>query len=128
MDAPEVLVSAQWAVVTVAAIFAGVVVQRFKTQERLRAIERGVPLPPEPEPRTLSPRTLSPEEQTARYRVAGIICVALGLGLLVLFTSLAWSISKFPTGFVGIAAIPFFIGIGFLIEYRMRRRDQSELR
>ena len=120
MDAPEVLVSAEWAVVTMAAIFAGVVVQRFKTQERLRAIERGVPLPPEPER-----RPLSMEEQAANYRVAGIICVALGLGLLVLFASLSITLPRFPKGVNGAAAIPFFIGVGLLIEYRMRRGDQS---
>jgi hypothetical protein len=115
----EVFISATWAIITLAAIFAGVMAQRYKTQERLRAIEKGVTLPPS------LWRIPTPEQQAAHYRVSGIICVALGLGLLVLFTSLAVTTPRFPKGVIGVAAIPFFVGIGFLIEYRMRRGERA---
>jgi Domain of unknown function (DUF6249) len=115
MGAAEVLVSATWAFITLAAIFAGVMVQRFKTQERLRAIEKNVPIPAAPL------HIPSPEERTANLRVSGILCVATALGLLVLFIGLSMTIPRFPKGVIGVAAIPFFIGLGFLLEYKMRR-------
>jgi Domain of unknown function (DUF6249) len=100
-----------------------VLVQRFRTQERLRAIEKGEPLPSEP-----APRLLSQEERTAGFRVAGIVCVAVGLGLLVLFTSLAETLppeQNFPKGVIAVSAVPFFLGLGFLLEYRMRRKEME---
>jgi hypothetical protein len=113
----EVLIATIWAIIPVFAMVTGVMIQRFRTQERLRAIEKGLPLPPE----LYSRPRLSPAEQTANFRVAGIICVAVGLGLLVLFAGLAESVPKFPKGVTGASAIPFFIGVGFLLEYRIRR-------
>jgi hypothetical protein len=127
----QVLIISVMLIVPVAGIVAGVVVQWFRTQERLRAIEKGIPIgelppvgPPPPRP------PLSPEEQTVNFRAGGIICVALGLGLLVLFSSLAQTIPQFPKGVIAVSAIPFLIGLGFLLEYRMRRgaiaaRDRS---
>jgi hypothetical protein len=111
----EVFISLTWAIITLAAIFAAVMAQRYKTQERLRAIEKGVTLPP------ALWRIPSPEEQRAHYRVAGIICVALGLGLLVLFAGIAMSEPHFKKGAVGVAAIPLCLGMGFLLEYRIRQ-------
>jgi hypothetical protein len=118
MGAAEVLISATWAIITMAAIFGGVMVQRFKTQERLRAIEKGVPIPPVPW------HVPTPEERTAGFRVSGILCVAIGLGLLVLFIGLSATIPRFPKGIIGVAATPFFIGLGLLIEYRIRRGER----
>ncbi len=117
---PEVMISVIWAIVPIAFMFGGVMVQRLRTQERLRAIEKGVPLPPEH-----SWKALSQTEQTANFRVGGIICVAAGLGLLVLFSSLAATLPQFPKGVIGASAIPFFIGLGLLFEYRMRRREMD---
>jgi hypothetical protein len=111
-----VLVSVIWAIFPLAMTFAGVMVQRLRTKERMLAIEKGVPLPPGP-----SRRALSPWELAANFRLAGIICVAVGLGLLVLFTSLAETVPTFPKGVIAVSAIPFFIGVGFLVEYRIRR-------
>ena len=109
-----------------AAMITGVVTQRFKTQERLRLIEKGLPLPPEPPPRDLSflhRRVHTPREVIANFRVAGIICVAVGLGLLVMFYALAETIPKFPLGVTAVSAVPFFIGVGFLLECRIRRKE-----
>lgn len=112
-----VMLSVIWLVIPIAMTIAGVMVQRFRTQERLRAIEKGVPVPPAWPTRP----PLTAEEQAANFRLAGIICVAVGLGLLVLFTSLAETVPQFHKGVIGASAIPFFIGVGFLIEYRIRR-------
>lgn len=113
-----VLVSMVWAIVPIVAMIAGVMMQRFRTQERLRAIEKGVPLPAWP-----APRVITPEERTAAMRVAGILCIAISLGLFILFASLAFTIQEFPNGVVAVPALPFFVGVGFLIEYRLRRKE-----
>jgi len=55
--------------------------------------------------------------------LAGIICVAVGLGLSVLFASLAETVPQFPKGVIAISAIPFLLGLGFLLEYRLRRKE-----
>jgi hypothetical protein len=119
LSGPELLiVMSFWVILPIAMAAAGVMVQRFRSQERLRAIEKGVPLPPAWPSRP----PLSLEESTAFFRLAGIICVAVGLGLLVLFTGLAKTEPGFHRGVIGAAAIPLFLGLGFLVEYRLRSK------
>ena len=113
-----VMISVIWAIIPLAGMFAGVIIQWFRTKERLRAIEKGVPLPALP-----ASRIITPEERTANMRVGGIISVALSFGLFVLFAGLAFTIPTFPNGVVAVPAIPFFVGVGFLIEYRLRRKE-----
>ena len=127
MSLVELLLATTWVIIPVAAIIAGVLVQRFKTQERLRLIERGIPLPPEPLLRgPWDRRDLSPSETAAHFRLAGTICIAVGVGLFGLFTTLAETEPAFPRGVIAVAGIPFCLGAGFLIEYRTRRREQLE--
>ena len=114
----EVLVSMVWAIVPIAAMFAGVMIQRFKTQERLRCIEKGIPLPPWPQR-----PVLSLEDRLAILRMVGILCIAVSLGLFILFAALAATIPQFAKGVMAVPAIPFFIGAGFLLEYRIRRKE-----
>jgi hypothetical protein len=114
-----VLISVVWAIFPVAMTFAGVMVQRLRTKERLLAIEKGIPLPPGLHER----RPLSPWELAANFRLSGIICVAIGLGLSVLFASLAETLPQFPKGVIAVSAIPFLVGLGLLLEYRIRRKE-----
>ncbi len=118
-----VLVSVVWAIVPIVSIIAGVMIQRSRAQERIRAIERGVPVPPA----WPSPPVLTAEERTAGLRVGGIVTIAVGLGLLVLFTSLAETLPEFPKGVIAVSAIPFLVGVGLLYEYhlRIKERDRS---
>jgi hypothetical protein len=118
----EVLLSVIALIIPVAAIAAGVAITWFRTQERLRLIEKGVPLAELP-PMFPSRRRPSPEEITTNFRVVGIVCTGVGLGLLVLFTALAETLPAFPKGVIAVSAVPLFIGLGFLIEYRIRRSD-----
>jgi len=112
------LIALSWVIFPVAMTIAAVMVQWLKTQERLRAIEKGIPLPP-----GNSRPALNPWEFAANFRLAGIICVAAGLGLLVLFTALAETIPDLPRGVIAVSVIPFFIGLGLLFEYRTRRKE-----
>jgi hypothetical protein len=122
LTAQDVLMSTIALIIPIAAIAAGVVITWFRTQERLRLIEKGVPLAELPPIFPLRRRP-SPAELTANFRVAGIVCSAVGLGLLILFASLAASIPKFPVGVTAVSAVPIFLGVGFFIEYRMRRKE-----
>ena len=89
--------------------------RRLKSQERIKAIEKGVPIPFEP---------ADPRERAASARRWGIVLIALGLGLIVLFVVVA-AVERerhVMTG-VGAAAIPILIGLGLLYEYRLRSKE-----
>jgi cell division protein FtsX len=113
-----VVTSLIWAFIPIAAMCAGVMIQWLRTQERLRCIEKGIPLPPWP----VRP-ALNLEDRIAAMRMAGMLCVAISLGLLVLFAALAATIPQFAKGVMAVPAIPLFIGAAFLIEYRIRRKE-----
>jgi hypothetical protein len=114
----EVWVFVTMGILPIVMMAGGVAVQWFRTQERLRLIEKGLPLPPTP-----SRRALNHWEFAANFRLAGIINVAVGLGLLILFTTLAETIPEFPKGVIAVSVVPFLVGLGLLIEYRMRRKE-----
>jgi len=44
----------------------------------------------------------------------------------VLFTGVAASEPQFPRGVIGASAIPFFVGVALLVEYRTRRNQTRE--
>jgi len=67
-----------------------------------------------------------PAEQAANFRVAGIVLVAVGLGLPFLFIAMASTISAFPKGVIAVSAFPFLLRVGFLIEHRMRSKQLAE--
>ncbi len=86
--------------------------RKLQLQERLQAIERGADL------------TIDREATAARTRRSGIVCVAGGLGLSganVIVAIAAWS----PMALVGqaVAIVPFAIGLGLLVDYRIAKRE-----
>ncbi len=89
--------------------------RRLKTQERLRAIEKGVNIPFEP---------ADPRERAARTRRWGIVLVAAGLGVIIFSGVMAAVIrDRNPLIGAGFAAIPILIGMGLLLEYRLRSKE-----
>ena len=95
----------------------GYLIQKLKSEERLRAIEKGVALPAEPV------HVRDPWEYAAKFRVAGLVLTSVGVGLLILLASLAESLPEFPKGVIAVAAIPFLIGLAMFYEYRARSRE-----
>jgi len=86
-------------------------VRKLRTEERLAAIQRGVSVPMEPE--------LSEAAHSRRY---GILFVAGAVGYMVAFTIIA----RFePDALMAAAfgAIPFTLGLGFLLDSVLIRRD-----
>jgi Domain of unknown function (DUF6249) len=86
-------------------------VRKLRTEERLAAIQRGVNVPMEPE---LSEQALS--------RRHGILCIAGAIGYMLTFTIIA---RVEPDALIAAAfgAIPFMLGLGFLLDSVLIRRD-----
>ncbi|MGB8839168.1 MAG: DUF6249 domain-containing protein [Candidatus Acidiferrales bacterium] len=97
--------------VLLAAIYAWYRVRKLRTEERLAAIAKGVPVPMADE--------LPPH---ARSRKAGILLTAGGLGYLVAFLLLARYESDAAQAAV-FGVIPVCIGIGYFIDAVLVRRE-----
>ena len=110
--------------IPITAIITSYFTRKLQSQERLRAMERGLPLPPEgPQGGHPWDRIKDSWDHVADFRLAGLICIAVGIGLVPLFLALAWSIPEFPVGVTAVAAIPFLIGLALLYEYGVRTRE-----
>jgi hypothetical protein len=86
-------------------------VRKLRTEERLAAIQRGVAVPMEPD--------LPPSAHSRRY---GILLIAGAIGYMLTFTILA----RFDPDFIEAAAfgaIPFTLGLGYLLDSALIRRD-----
>lgn len=86
-------------------------VRKLRTEERLAAIQRGVSVPMEAE--------LS---EAARSRRCGILFIAGAVGYMLAFTVMA---RVEPDALIAAAfgAIPFTLGLGFLLDSALIRRD-----
>ena len=86
-------------------------VRKLRTEERLAAIQRGAAVPMEAD--------LTPAAQSRR---AGILLVAAAVGYMMAFTIVAHydSDAMVLTAF---GAIPFTIGLGYLLDSALIQRD-----
>jgi hypothetical protein len=91
-------------------------VRGLQTKERLRAIEKGVSLPA---------NARDPWERAVAIRHSGIMSLAAGLGITVLFVGIR-VVSQVPAMIMlglGVGAIPTLVGCGQLLEYWLRVRE-----
>jgi len=86
-------------------------VRKLRTEERLAAMQRGVSVPMEAE--------LS---EGARSRRSGILCIAGAVGYMLAFSMIA---RVEPDALIAAAfgAIPFTLGLGYLLDSVLIRRD-----
>ena len=86
-------------------------VRKLRTEERLAAMQRGVPVPMEPE-----------LTEAAHSRRAGILLIAGAVGYMLAFSIIA---RVEPDALVAGAfgAIPFTLGLGYLLDSTLIRRD-----
>ena len=86
-------------------------VRKLRTEERLAAMQRGASVPMEPE--------LS---EAARSRRSGILLIAGAVGYMLTFTIIA---RIEPDALIAAAfgAIPFTLGLGYLLDSALIRRD-----
>jgi hypothetical protein len=88
--------------------------RKLRHVERLAAIEKGVPFPPEPE----EEKTI--EERKRGLLTAGLITLFTGVGVFVSF----YFLSGFKIAFIG--AIPFAIGIGMVLSAFLIKEEGKE--
>ena len=89
--------------------------RRLQSHERLKAIERGIDL------------AFDPHAAADTTRRAGIVLISLGLGMAVADCIVVWA-SGDVQAFVGLslAVVPFAVGIGLCIDYRIARKGLSK--
>jgi hypothetical protein len=87
-------------------------VRKLRSEERLAAIARGVDIPMEPE--------LS---QGARSRRWGILLVAGAIGYIVAFGLVARLTEPDAWTAAAFGVIPLAVGMGFLLDWTLIRRD-----
>ena len=86
-------------------------VRKLRTEERLAAMQRGIAVPMQPD-----------LTQAAHSRRAGILLVAGAVGYMVAFTI----VGRYePDALIASAfgAIPFTVGLGYLLDSALIRRD-----
>ena len=90
-------------------------VRKLRTEERLVAMQRGVSVPMEPD-----------LTEAAHSRRAGILLIAGAVGYMLAFTIIA---RVEPDALVAGAfgAIPFTLGLGYLLDSTLIRRDARTL-
>jgi len=86
-------------------------VRKLRTEERLAAMQRGVNVPMEPD-----------LTEAAHSRRAGILLIAGSIGYMLTFTIIARvEPDALMAGAFG--AIPFALGLGYLLDSTLIRRD-----
>jgi uncharacterized protein DUF6249 len=112
---PEILVlCGAFVLIPLVALAVVYMIRSLQTKERLHAIEKGVPVP--------GARS-DPWEKAAGNRDGGIVMIAVGLGLFILFTAVVGPGGRGPMLGVGVGAIPFLIGAGLLLTHYLRIRE-----
>ena len=91
-------------------------VRELEIRERIAMIERGIVPPPESDPETFDRRMHSVQQfqrghVAPRHRSAGVILIAVGLGLVVLLTYAG----GVPREALGIGGFIVILGLGFFI-------------
>ena len=91
-------------------------VRELEIRERIAMIERGMVPPPESDPREFdrrmhSVRVIQREHVAPRHRSAGVILIAVGLGMMVLLTYAG----GVPREALGIGGFIVILGLGFFV-------------
>jgi hypothetical protein len=114
--------------IVVAGIVSGIRTREMESQERLAAIAKGLPVPPT-QAELAASRELpvgSATRRQANIRLAGLILVSSGIGLILMCALIA-AILRVPEVLCGSAAglIPLGIGVAMLLDARIQKRGQE---
>ena len=101
-------------------------VRKLKSEERMAAIAKGLPLPPDLD--AIDHANSDPRggaAATARgLRTGGIVCISVGVGLAFFSFFLTWIVQEHDVLAVAAAGlIPLAVGVGLLIDYALRTKS-----
>lgn len=105
-------------ILPIAGLMTAYLFRRLASEERVRAIEKGVSIPFQ---------STSPRQRAAWVRRSGIVLVALGVGIAL--SLMAGWLADGQRGRLTAAAfgfIPALIGVGLLIDYRLLRKELDD--
>ena len=112
--------------IVVASMWAGIRSSEMKSQERLAAIAKGVPVPPSAEELAImhGKPTADTRRRRANVRLGGIVLLGTAAGLILFFIALA-AILQERDVLCGAAVglIPLGIGVGLLVDTRLQTRE-----
>jgi len=115
--------------IVIAGVWSGNRANELKSQERLAAIARGVPLPPTVEELAIihGKPSVDGTRRRGNTRRAGIILLGCAGGLILFFIALAAVLQERDVlcG-AAVGLIPLGIGIGFLVDTRIQSRELEE--
>ncbi len=100
--------------------------RRLQAEERMAAIAKGIPLPPDPVPDP-GAALLNQRNRARGLRTAGIVLVTGSIGAALFAFLLVWITQEHDALVVAACAVvPFFIGIGLLVDYWLQIRDVQQ--
>jgi hypothetical protein len=95
-------------------VIASYQVRRLKSRERLTALEKGLPIPE---------YSVNPRQAAAKTRRTAFVLIGIGVGTALAFALLAWILQQRSVlSVAAFAVIPFVIGVGLFIDYRLQAR------
>ena len=98
--------------------------RKLRSEERLTAIAKGIPLPPELETDYAATARSTGGATSARgLRTGGIVLVSVGIGLSIFGLLLTWIVQEHDVLVVAAAGlIPLAVGVGLLVDYALRAK------
>jgi hypothetical protein len=115
--------------IVVAGIWSGIRQREMQSQERLAAIAKGVPLPPTPEELAImhGRPSVDSSRRLGNTRRVGIVLLGSAVGLILFFITLSIVLRERDVlSGAAVGLIPFGIGVGFLIDARIQKREMDE--
>lgn len=105
-------------------------VRKLKSEERLTAIAKGIPLPPDDDLASLVETAGKASalghagNRASGLRTGGIVCISVGVGLALFSFFLAWIVQEHDVLAVAAAGlIPLAVGVGLLVDYALRTKS-----
>lgn len=109
--------------------FANYHTRRLKSEERLTAIAKGLPVPSDPEPNAAELMEKAARASAARargLRTGGLVLASVGVGLGLLGVCLHWILQQRDVLAVSASGlVPLAIGIGLIVDYSLRNSAQK---
>jgi hypothetical protein len=99
--------------------------RRLKSEERMAAIAKGIPLPPDPDTELVAmagkAAYVDRPSSGRGLRTGGVVLISFGLGMALFSFFLTWIVQERDVLAVAAAGlIPFAIGVGLLVDYSLR--------